>query len=130
MPSRLQKNVLTKSALLLSIIAFSTLSNAYAADVEHWQCTAEGHLTKWTIVENRMFAADGKGDLAVISNSSTLTVAYLVISPKDPFTSWVYIIDKVGGRSVSYDDIIASNIHGVSEPADPHVVIGSCAPLP
>lgn len=60
------------------------------------------------IVENSMFQ---KGGLlyTVVYNTSSLTVAYAVISkPKSPFTSVVYTIDKVAKQFISYDHIAAS----------------------
>ena len=113
----------------ISLLSASTAASASASEVEHWKCTTNGFASKWTIVEGRMFAEHGKGYLTVIYNSPSVVVAYDVLHAKDPFASWTYTIDKVKRKSITYDENVAANMHGISDPVDPQISIGSCEPF-
>jgi hypothetical protein len=137
-PAQVAKALLRLSVIALTISSISS-PQANASGLEHWVCTDTRFTpplppltTKWTIVENRMFVANGKGSLKVVSNSPTMIVAYLVFQelnkPNKPFVSWVYIIDKIGKRFVSYYDIVTSAVSmaGDHDEAEPTIRTGPC----
>ena len=97
----------------LAVLAAITSGRLSAAEIEHWTCGDSSRKTVWTIAENRMFAAKGKGSLQVASNSPSMTVAYdLHRSSDNKPISYVYVLDKVGRRLVIYDDVTAVAFNG------------------
>ena len=106
-----------------------------SAEIEHWNCSGvvlgltKPVITRWIIVENRMFAANGKGELTIFSDTPTSLVAYAQLSSgRQPFSAYVYIIDKAGKKFVAYDDVDASLAVQLNYPPRPHFETGTCSP--
>jgi hypothetical protein len=116
--------------LKVAIIGLLAISSecARASDVERWTCADHDWRTTWTIAENRMFVAKGKGALQVISNSPSLTVAYdLHKSIDGQAISYVYILDKVNRKLIVYDDSLAAISKGkFGQPFEPTVKSNPC----
>lgn len=126
----LRKNAdLTKRALCLSaFVLIISLPKARASDVERWTCTDKIASTTWTIVDGRMFVAKGKGNYTVMSNSSTLTVAYILSKTANNKTiSYVNILDKTAKKLFEYNDLTAAIFHGTSyQPYEAEMVEATC----
>jgi len=78
-----------------------------------------------------MFAAKGKGALQVATNSPSLTVAYnLHRSTDNKPMSFVYVLDKVAHKLVTYDESVAVIFNGkFGQPFEPKVTIDDCETL-
>ena len=123
-----------KLALSGASFAFLIASVAHGADLERWACREpEGQNTTWTIADNRMFVATGKGALQVVENTPSLTMAYRLslTSDRNTVISYVYVLDKTSGRLLVYDDMIPAIWKGLSgDPFEPKVTVSSCSRLP
>lgn len=111
--------------------AFSVIAivlPAHAADFERWSCEDKSSKTVWTIAENRMFVAKGRGALQVVSNSSTLVVAYRLSKTKDGVViSYVYMLAKADGKLIVYNDMVASIFKGEhGQPLEPEIATSQC----
>jgi hypothetical protein len=104
-------------------------SSASAAEIEHWTCFDGPHKIIWTIAENRMFVAKGKGALSVASNSPTTTVAFNLQRMSDGRAiSTVYVLDKAGHQLITYDESDAVIFDGkLGIPFEPRVTVIPCA---
>lgn len=113
--------------VVLSLLTFES-STARTAEIEHWTCLDGTIETTWTIAENRMFVAKGKGALSVASNSPSTVVAYDLRRTSDgrPLSS-VYVLDKIGRQMVVYDESSAVIFDGkFGIPFEPKVTVSAC----
>jgi hypothetical protein len=104
-------------------------SIASPAEIEHWTCFDGPNKIVWTIAENRMFVAKGKGALSVASNSPTTTVAFDLHRMSDgKAISTVYVLDKAGHQLITYDESNAVIFDGkLGIPFEPRVTVNPCA---
>lgn len=113
--------ILATAAILVAV------NSAWPSEIERWTCHDVYGPTTWTIAENRMFVAKGKGSLQVVSNTPTATVAYSLTLRGGSAISWVLMLDKVGHKLIEYDDSVAAIFKGTySEPIEPKITTLDC----
>ena len=115
--------------ILASIgLTLAASARANASELEHWTCGDGGRRATWTIAENRMFTSKGKGALQVATNSPSLTIAYdLHRSIENKPLSYVYVLDKVARKLITYDESIAVTFNGrFGQPFEPKITIDDC----
>lgn len=116
--------------ILLAVMTMANIEAASAAEIEHWTCTNGHHKITWTLAENRMFTAKGKGALSLLSNSPSSAIAYdLHRSTSGQPISTVFVLDKVTHKLIEYNDANAVIFNGRDGiPFDPDVTISLCEP--
>lgn len=129
-PGSYRKKAALNSRPIIVVIAATLLGSAQSAELERWICKGDYGDTIWTIADNRMFAAKGKGALQVAANSPSLTVAYILSkNDKNDVISYVYILDKQDRKLIVYNDMIAAIFKGtLGQPFEPKVSVSTCAP--
>lgn len=75
-------------------------------------------------MDNRMFAPKGKGSMPVILNTPQVATAYF--EGKLAGHVIVYVLDKIAGKMVTYDNLTASVTRNAYGESDPEVTTIGC----
>lgn len=118
-----------KFRLAFSAIALLLASErASGSEVEHWTCSDGKDTQNWTIVDNRMFAPNGKGSLQLLMNTPQVAVSCIELSEERPVFE-ILVLDKVAGKMLSFDNILTEatvNKHLFEHYADPTTKVENC----
>lgn len=73
------------------------------------QIGAKAFTQDWIISETKMTGVNEKEGLSLIYDSNQVVVAYSLTQKKGlPVTSFVYVLDKIAGKMINYDDLQAA----------------------
>jgi hypothetical protein len=106
----------------------------HAASIEHWTCQErllkKEYPQEYTLADNRMFVPKGKGSWPLVYNSDQVAVAYLRLhTDSSPATTHVYVLDKLVGKLILYDDTRPVAAEHWSHDVEPEILISPCKRL-
>jgi hypothetical protein len=120
--------------LVVCVVIGASCVATRAASIEHWTCQErllkKEYPQEYTLADNRMFAPKGKGSWPLIYNNDQVAIAYLRLqTDSSPATTHVYVLDKLAGKLILYDDTRPVAAEHWSHDVEPGILISPCKRL-